>query len=116
VFAGTELRSLLSLGEQRENILSGLHRAIVLRALSLLARSGGVQDELTFTGGVAKNQAVVDALSSLVSESYGERSINIHTDSIYTGAIGAALYAHRAIDLEEIGPEEAEGLEEKQIA
>jgi len=116
VFAGTELRSLLSLGEQRENILSGLHRAIVLRALSLLARSGGVQDELTFTGGVAKNQAVVDALSSLVSESYGERSINIHTDSIYTGAIGAALYAHRAIDLEEIDLEEAEGLEEKQIA
>jgi benzoyl-CoA reductase subunit A len=102
VFAGTELRNLLSLGERRENILSGLHRAIILRAMSLLARSGGVQNEFTFTGGVAKNAAVVDALESLIVENYGERKLNIHTDSIYTGAIGAALYAHRAIDLEEV--------------
>jgi benzoyl-CoA reductase subunit A len=102
VFAGTELRNLLSLGERRENILSGLHRAIILRAMSLLARSGGVDNEFTFTGGVAKNAAVVDALETLITENYGERKLNIHTDSIYTGAIGAALYAHRAIDLEEV--------------
>ncbi len=102
VFAGTELRNLLSLGERRENILSGLHRAIILRAMSLLARSGGVEDEFTFTGGVAKNAAVVDALDTLIVENYGKRTLNIHTDSIYTGAIGAALYAHRAIDLEEV--------------
>jgi len=101
VFAGTELRNLLSLGEKRENILSGLHRAIILRAMSLLARSGGVENEFTFTGGVAKNAAVVDALEGLVAEHFGERKLNIHADSIYTGAIGAALYAHRAIDLEE---------------
>lgn len=102
VFAGTELRNLLSLGERRENILSGLHRAIVLRAMSLLARSGGVENEFTFTGGVAKNAAVVDALEDLVIENFGEKKLNIHPDSIYTGAIGAALYAHRAIDLEEV--------------
>jgi benzoyl-CoA reductase subunit A len=100
VFAGAELRDLLSLGESRENILSGLHQAIVLRAMSLLARSGGVENEFTFTGGVAKNGAVVKALDELVAENYGERKLNIHTDSIFTGALGAALYAHRAIDLE----------------
>ena len=43
VFAGAELRERLSLGERREDILAGLHRAIILRAMSLLARSGGVQ-------------------------------------------------------------------------
>ena len=43
VFAGAELRERLSLGEKREDILAGLHRAIILRAMSLLARSGGVQ-------------------------------------------------------------------------
>jgi benzoyl-CoA reductase subunit A len=53
VFAGAELRERLSLGERREDILAGLHRAVILRAMSLLARSGGVEDELTFTGGVA---------------------------------------------------------------
>ena len=77
VFAGAELRERLSLGEKREDILAGLHRAIILRAMSLLARSGGVSSEFTFTGGVAKNPAAVGALESLVSENYGEVPINI---------------------------------------
>lgn len=95
VFAGAELRERLSLGEKREDILAGLHRAIVLRAMSLLARSGGVKDEFTFTGGVARNQAAVAALIKLVEENYGARTINISDDSIYTGALGAALFALR---------------------
>jgi benzoyl-CoA reductase subunit A len=95
VFAGAELRERLALGERREDILAGLHRAIILRAMSLLARSGGVADEFTFTGGVARNPAAVKALRKLVSENYGERRLNISGDSIYTGALGAALFAHR---------------------
>ncbi len=95
VFAGAELRERLSLGEKREDILAGLHRAIILRAMSLLARSGGVKNEFTFTGGVAKNPAAVEALQNLVSENYGEIQINISPDSIYTGALGAALFAMR---------------------
>ena len=95
VFAGAELRERLSLGEKREDILAGLHRAIILRAMSLLARSGGVYDEFTFTGGVACNHAAVGALVELVQENYGERKLNISPDSIYTGALGAALFAQR---------------------
>ncbi len=95
VFAGAELRERLSLGEKREDILAGLHRAIILRALSLLARSGGVRDEFTFTGGVAKNQAAVKALRKLIDENYGDVTMNISPDSIYTGALGAALFARR---------------------
>lgn len=95
VFAGAELRERLSLGQNREDILAGLHRAIILRALSLLARSGGVSDEFTFTGGVARNPAAVAALRDLVQENYGERVLNISPDSIYTGALGAALFARR---------------------
>ena len=98
VFAGAELRDRLSLGERREDILAGLHRAIVLRAMSLLARSGGVEDEFTFTGGVAKNTEAVKALRTLVEENYGTRTINISPDSIYTGALGAALFARRDVD------------------
>jgi benzoyl-CoA reductase subunit A len=96
VFAGAELRERLSLGERREDILAGLHRAVILRAMSLLARSGGVADEFTFTGGVAKNEAAVRALTALVAENYGERRLNISADSIYTGALGAAHFARRA--------------------
>lgn len=98
VFAGAELRDRLSVGQNREDILAGLHRAIILRAMSLLARSGGVDDEFTFTGGVARNEAAVKALRDLTVENYGEDiTLNIHPDSIYTGAVGAALYARRAV-------------------
>jgi benzoyl-CoA reductase subunit A len=93
VFAGAELRERLSLGDKREDILAGLHRAIILRAMSLLARSGGVNDEFTFTGGVARNNAAVSALQVLVRDNYGDVRLNISPDSIYTGALGAALYA-----------------------
>ena len=64
--------------------------------MSLLARSGGIADEFTFTGGVAKNPAAVRALEGLVAENYGPRRINISADSIYTGALGAAQFALRA--------------------
>jgi len=95
VFAGAELRERLSLGEKSEDILAGLHRAIILRAMSLLARSGGVGDEFTFTGGVARNEAAVGALRLLIGENYGAVKMNISADSIYTGALGAALFARR---------------------
>ncbi|HEX8012067.1 MAG TPA: benzoyl-CoA reductase subunit A [Casimicrobiaceae bacterium] len=97
VFAGAELRDRLSLGDKREDIMAGLHRAIVLRAMSILARSGGIRNEFTFTGGVAKNEAAVKALKDLVRENYGELTININPDSIYTGALGAAMFAWRAV-------------------
>ncbi|CAG0981552.1 benzoyl-CoA reductase subunit A [Planctomycetaceae bacterium] len=98
VFAGAEFRDRLSAGEAREDILAGLHRAIILRAMALLARSGGVKDEFTFTGGVAKNQAAVNALRELVKENYGEVTLNIAPDSIFTGALGAATFALRDIE------------------
>jgi benzoyl-CoA reductase subunit A len=103
VFAGAELRDRLALGERREDILAGLHRAIILRAMSIIARAGGIADEFTFTGGVAKNQAAVRELKKLVKENYGEVTININPDSIYTGALGGAEFARRAAETGEAG-------------
>ena len=97
VFAGAELRDRLSLGDKREDIMAGLHRAIILRAMSILARSGGIRNEFTFTGGVAKNEAAVKALKDLVRENYGELTLNINPESIYTGALGGATFAWRAV-------------------
>ncbi len=101
VFAGAEVRALLNVGEKREDILAGLHKAIVMRALSLLARSGGVRNEFTFTGGVARNQATLKYLSELVRKNYGQDlTINIHTDSIFMGALGAAMFARRNLEVD----------------
>ena len=96
VFAGAELRELTNLGEKREDILGGLHKAIIMRAMSLIARSGGVFNEFTFTGGVARNPAVIKYLTQLVKENYGnDIQINIDSDSIFMGALGGALFARR---------------------
>lgn len=101
VFAGAELRELLNIGEKREDILAGLNRAIVMRAVSLIARSGGVRNEFTFTGGVARNKAVLKYVSELVKKNYGDDiKINIHTDSIFMGALGGALFSRRNINAE----------------
>ena len=107
VFAGAEVKELLHNGEQRPNILAGLHKAIVQRAMSLIARSGGVRNEFTFTGGVARNQAVLKYVKQMVTDSYGEVTMNIHTDSIFMGALGGAMFARRNIsaDLPKAGKE-----------
>lgn len=101
VFAGAELRELTNMGEKRPDILGGLHKAIIMRAMSLIARSGGVFNEFTFTGGVARNQAVIKYLTQLVKENYGDNiKINIHTDSIFMGALGGAMFARRNINVD----------------
>jgi benzoyl-CoA reductase subunit A len=99
VFAGAELRDRLAMGEKRADILAGLHRSIILRAMSIFSRSGGISDEFTFTGGVAKNEAAVKELKILVKENYGDMTININPDSIYTGALGAAEFARRTQEM-----------------
>jgi benzoyl-CoA reductase subunit A len=101
VFAGAEIRELLNVGEKREDILAGLHKAIVIRAMSLIARSGGVRNEFTFTGGVARNQAVLKYIKDMIYESYGnDIIINIDSDSIFMGALGGAMFARRNIAAE----------------
>ncbi len=101
VFAGAELRELTNLGEKRADILGGLHKAIIMRAMSLIARSGGVFNEFTFTGGVARNPAVIKYLTQLVKDNYGNNIVmNIHTDSIFMGALGGAMFARRNINVD----------------
>ena len=101
VFAGAEIRELLNIGEQREDILAGLHKAIVIRAMSLIARSGGVRNEFTFTGGVARNQAALNYLTKMIVDSYGKDiKINIHSDSIFMGALGGAMFARRNMNID----------------
>ena len=53
--------------------------------------------QFTFTGGVAKNEAAVRELHKLLKENYGDMTVNISPDSIYTGALGGANFALRAV-------------------
>jgi len=87
VFAETEVLSWLGRGKKIEDILLGVHRSIASRSISLLRRVG-VEAEVTFTGGVTKNPAMVQVLNELL-----ELEMNVSEESHYMGALGAALFA-----------------------
>jgi predicted CoA-substrate-specific enzyme activase len=84
VFAESEVLSWLGKGKKIEDILWGVHQSIASRSAGLLRRVG-VEDEVTFTGGVTKNVAMIKALEEKL-----EKTLNVSDDSHY---MGAALFA-----------------------
>ncbi len=98
VFAESEILGWLARGRKVEDILMGVHAAIASRSLGLLRRVG-IEPELTFTGGVSRNQAMVKLIRDLAGV-----PVNVSEESHYCGAIGAALFA---LDHVRIGEEEA---------
>ncbi len=88
VFAESEVISLVSEGEELEDILYGIHRAIADRTMGLVNRLGGVEQEVVMAGGVAKNIGVVKALEKVM-----ETDIKIPFESQVVSALGAALLA-----------------------
>lgn len=87
VFAESEVLSWVAKGKKIEDILLGVHQSIVARSLGLMRRVG-IEPEVTFTGGVARNIGMVQALEAAL----GHR-VNVSDDSPYMGALGAALFA-----------------------
>ena len=87
VFVESEIMNLLAKGMKVEDILSGVHASIAGRSIGLMRRVG-LEDEITFTGGVCRNVGMVTALEKRL-----ERRINVHADAQFMGAIGAALFA-----------------------
>jgi predicted CoA-substrate-specific enzyme activase len=87
VFAESEVLSWLGKGKKVEDILWGVHESIATRSAGLMRRVG-IQDEITFTGGVTRNTAMVKALEERLG-----KKLNISDDSHYMGALGAALFA-----------------------
>lgn len=87
VFAESEVLSWLGKGKKIEDILLGVHNSISSRSISLLRRVG-LNNEITFTGGVAKNIGMVKVLN----DNAGTK-MNVNDESHYMGALGAALFA-----------------------
>ena len=87
VFVESEIMSQLARGSRVEDILAGVHASIAGRSIGLLRRVG-LEDEITFTGGVSRNTGMVTALEGRLG-----RRINVSADSQFIGAIGAALFA-----------------------
>jgi len=87
VFAESEVISLKNHGVPAADIARALHLAVVSRLVGMLGRQGE-GGPLVFSGGVARNPAIVTLLKERLG---GEVLIASHPE--YTGAVGAALQA-----------------------
>lgn len=87
VFAESEVLSWLGKGKKIEDILAGVHHSIAARSIGLLRRVG-IEEQVTFTGGVARNVGMIEALNRGLG-----LKVNVSDDSHFMGALGAALFA-----------------------
>lgn len=92
VFAESEVVSLVAQNHPKEEIIRGIHRAIVNRVWSMV-KAVGVHGAVTMTGGVAKNKGVV----AMMEEKLGQ-DVKIYQEPQIVGALGAALFAQRRSD------------------
>ncbi|MFQ5539048.1 MAG: acyl-CoA dehydratase activase [Candidatus Binatia bacterium] len=92
VLAESEIINHVSAGEKVEDILRGVHNSLASRALALIKRAG-LEDEVTFVGGVARQKGMVKALEETV-----KKKVNVNEDPDMVGALGAALLALRRLE------------------
>jgi predicted CoA-substrate-specific enzyme activase len=85
VLAESEIINHVSEGVGVENILRGIHNSLADRALALLKRVG-LDGEVTFIGGVARQEGMVHALRDKLGI-----AINVADEPQFITALGAAL-------------------------
>lgn len=93
VLAETDVINMVSRGISAPNILKGIHLSMANR-LARLLKSIGVGNSLVMvTGGLAGDDGLIAALNEELAKIKGvDAKVVSHPDSIYAGAIGAALW------------------------
>jgi len=92
VFAESEVITLLNEGAEVSDIAAGINEAISAR-LSSLVRKVGLEEEVTVSGGCAKNRGLIMALEKKL----GVQVKMLDMDPQVIGALGAALIAGRRV-------------------
>jgi benzoyl-CoA reductase subunit D len=93
VLAETDVINMVSRGIATQDILKGIHLSMASRLVKLLKVTGIKSGTVLLTGGLALDAGLLAALrEELVNEKVGGITVVSHPDSIYAGAIGAALW------------------------
>jgi len=93
VLAETDVINMVSRGIATQDILKGIHLSMASRLVKLLKVTGIKSGTVLLTGGLALDEGLLAALQEeLVTEKIGGLAAVSHPDSIYAGAIGAALW------------------------
>jgi benzoyl-CoA reductase subunit D len=93
VLAETDVINMVSRGIATADILKGIHLSMASRLVKLLKVTGVAKGTVLLTGGLALDAGLLAALQEdLVTEKIAGLAVVSHPDSIYAGAIGAALW------------------------
>ena len=93
VLAETDVINMVSRGITAPNILKGIHLSMAARLSKLLKSIGATTGVVMMTGGLALDKGLVAALEEDIANIKDMKSIvRSHSESIYAGAIGAALW------------------------
>ena len=93
VLAETDVINMVSRGIATQDILKGIHISMASRLVKLLKVTGIKTGTVLLTGGLALDEGLLAALQEeLVNEKIAGLTAVSHPDSIYAGAIGAALW------------------------
>ena len=93
VLAETDVINMVSRGIPTADILKGIHLSMASRLAKLLKVTGITKGLALLTGGLALDEGLLAALrEELVNEKITGLTATNHAESIYAGAIGAALW------------------------
>jgi benzoyl-CoA reductase subunit D len=92
VLAETDVINMVSRGISAANILKGIHISMADRLAKLLKTAGTKDGVVMMTGGLALDTGLVAAMREICAKEKMRIEIKSSPDSIYAGAIGAALW------------------------
>ncbi len=92
VLAETDVINMISRGITTANILKGIHIAMAGRLVKLLKSIKAREGSVLLTGGLATDVGLVEAMKEQVIEQKLKVDVLTHPESVYAGAIGAALW------------------------
>lgn len=90
VFAESEVISLVGEGKPMDEIAAGIENAVAKRCF-VMAKKAGATDQITLTGGCAKN----DGLKQAIEKVLHIKCVDLPIDPQLMGALGAAEYARQ---------------------
>ncbi len=91
VLAETDVINMVSRGVKTPDIIKGIHISIASRIIKLMS-SLKSESPIVLTGGMALNSGMLRAIEEAIEEGNKKFEVLAHPDSIYAGAIGAALW------------------------
>ncbi|NNU45006.1 benzoyl-CoA reductase subunit D [Ramlibacter montanisoli] len=103
VLAETDVINMVSRGIATPDILKGIHLSMASRIVKLLKVTGIKSGTALLTGGLALDEGLLAAVREEMAAEKVPVEVASHPDSIYAGAIGAALWgAYRHARLHEL--------------